>query len=89
MEDFSSNSHFLPCGRHYPIGLLFDLYSNVDSLPWNIILHFRDLPTDTLLLKPTPETMQDMFMAMVKEVGEGILRGEGDFRLSISLICCN
>jgi autophagy-related protein 5 len=54
--------------RHYPIGLLFDIYSTKDSLPWSITLHFKDLPTDTLLLKPTPETMQDMFMAMVKEV---------------------
>jgi hypothetical protein len=59
--------------RHYPVGLLFDLYSNLDSLPWCITLHFKDLPTDTLLLKPTPETMQDMFMSMLKEVVKGRL----------------
>lgn len=53
--------------RHYPIGLLFDLNANVDQLPWGITLHFKDLPSSQVLLKPTPETMQDMFMSMVKE----------------------
>ncbi|KAI9351909.1 putative autophagy protein [Pilaira anomala] len=70
-EDFSSvwyqDSNRQPLKWHYPIGLLFDLYSNLDSLPWSLTLCFKDLPTDILLLKPTPETMQDMFMSMVKE----------------------
>lgn len=52
--------------RHYPVGLLFDLHA--DSLPWTLTMRFKDLPVDTVLLKPTPETMQDMFMSMIKEV---------------------
>ncbi|KAI9253335.1 autophagy protein Apg5-domain-containing protein [Helicostylum pulchrum] len=61
------DSNRQPLKWHYPIGLLYDLYSNLESLPWSLILCFKNLPTDILLLKPTPETMQDMFMSMVKE----------------------
>ncbi|KAG2200649.1 hypothetical protein INT47_005805 [Mucor saturninus] len=61
------DSNKQPLKWHYPIGLLFDIYSSLDSLPWSITLRFKNIPTDTVLLKPTPETMQDMFMAMVKE----------------------
>lgn len=68
------------CLRHYPIGLLHDLYSGPESLPWTLSLHFQDLPSDVLLLKPTPENMQDMFMSMVKEVDHKTL---GSFFLLI------
>ena len=27
--------------RHYPIGVLFDLYASSDTLPWNITVHFK------------------------------------------------
>lgn len=60
-----SKLHFC---RHYPVGLLFDLHTVDLSIPWNVTLHFKDLPSDSILLKPTPETMQDMFMSMIKEV---------------------
>ena len=50
------------------MGLLFDLYANKEELPWSITLHFKDLPTGQLLLRPTPENMQDIFMSMIKEV---------------------
>lgn len=53
--------------RHYPVGLLFDLKTNAAELPWCITLHFKDLPLSQILQKPTPETVQDMFMSMVKE----------------------
>ncbi|KAI7906481.1 autophagy protein Apg5-domain-containing protein [Cokeromyces recurvatus] len=56
-----------PLKWHYPIGLLFDLHSKSTLLPWPITLHFKDLPTNDILLKPTLETMHDMFMSMVKE----------------------
>ena len=29
------------CCRHYPIGVLFDLYASNDGLPWNITVHFK------------------------------------------------
>ncbi|GAA5814945.1 hypothetical protein MFLAVUS_008448 [Mucor flavus] len=65
------DSNRQPLKWHYPIGLLFDLYSNIESLPWSLALFFKDLPTDTLLLKPTPETMQDMFMSMADFLRNG------------------
>ena len=27
--------------RHYPIGVLFDLYGSSASLPWNLTVHFQ------------------------------------------------
>lgn len=60
--------------RHYPIGLLYDLNSHNITLPWSITIHFKDLPTNLVLAKPTETTMQNMFMSMVKEV----LYREGD-----------
>lgn len=59
-----------PSSRQYPVGLLFDLHATDLSKTWNLTLHFKDLPSDSILLKPTPETMQDMFMSMIKEVPE-------------------
>ncbi|KAI8070657.1 autophagy-related protein 5 [Gilbertella persicaria] len=56
-----------PLKWHYPIGLLFDLHTDASKLPWALTMHFKDLPSDKILLKPTPDTMQDMFMSMVKE----------------------
>ena len=37
------------CTRHYPIGVLFDLYGSNKSLPWNITVHFE--VNNTLLNK--------------------------------------
>lgn len=54
--------------RHYPVGLLYDLHATDLSTTWDLKLHFKDLPSDSILLRPTPETMQDMFMSMIKEV---------------------
>lgn len=60
--------------RHYPVGLLFDLHATDLSKTWNLTLHFKDLPSDLILLKPTAETVQDMFMSMIKEVTKLIHR---------------
>lgn len=32
--------HVIMC-RHYPIGVLFDLYGSNKSLPWNITVRFE------------------------------------------------
>ena len=34
-------SNFILFSRHYPIGVLFDLFASNESLPWNITLHFK------------------------------------------------
>jgi autophagy-related protein 5 len=52
--------------RQHPIGLLYDLQSA--PLPWVLTLHFQNFPTDVLLKNPSVDSMQDMFMSMIKEV---------------------
>ena len=32
----------VPCScRHYPVGILYDLYGRGGNLPWEITVHFR------------------------------------------------
>ncbi|CAO3703993.1 unnamed protein product [Rhizopus stolonifer] len=56
-----------PLKWHYPIGLSYNLHSHTITLPWSITIHFKNLPTNLVLAKPTETTMQNMFMSMVKE----------------------
>lgn len=39
-------------GRHYPIGVLFDMYASDIQLPWNITVHFDKFPEEELLHCP-------------------------------------
>jgi autophagy-related protein 5 len=39
-------------GRHYPIGVLFDMYASDIQLPWNITVHFEKFPEEELLHCP-------------------------------------
>lgn len=60
--------------RHYPIGLLHDLFMYTDEntrrtpLPWRINIRLTNFPTDKLLRSPSVEAAQDAFMSMIKEV---------------------
>ncbi|ORE06362.1 APG5-domain-containing protein [Rhizopus microsporus var. microsporus] len=56
-----------PLRWHYPIGLLYDLYGHLIPLPWSITIHFKNLPTNSILARPTTDTIQSMFMSMIKE----------------------
>lgn len=38
--------------RHYPIGVLFDMYASDIQLPWNITVHFDKFPEEELLHCP-------------------------------------
>nr|CAD7203270.1 unnamed protein product [Timema douglasi] len=54
--------------RHYPIGVLFDMYVTTDlQLPWNITVHFDKFPEDELLHCPSRDAVESHFMACVKE----------------------
>ncbi|KAI9267379.1 autophagy protein Apg5-domain-containing protein, partial [Sporodiniella umbellata] len=69
-EDFDSawyECESEPLKWHYPVGLLYDLeYQNI-TLPWSLTIRFKNFPSSTLLAKPTPTTMQNMYMSMIKE----------------------
>ena len=56
--------------RHYPIGLLFDLYNHKRQLPWHITVHFSRFPTDKLIRVSSLSSMDaphDYFMSLIKE----------------------
>lgn len=67
--------------RHWPVGLLYDLFTGRDPaannveeddehlLPWTLIVHFRDYPTKYLMRLEGPATCHDSWMNTVKEVG--------------------
>ncbi|KAL5035990.1 autophagy protein 5, variant 2 [Batrachochytrium dendrobatidis] len=72
---FSANG--IPLKWHYPIGLLFDIYSlstqksKPIQLPWNIAMHYTDFPSDSLITMDEegcgPNTLRDHFMGMIKQ----------------------
>lgn len=75
----SSNILFGIC-RHWPVGLLYDLFTGRDpssqvtedddehTLPWTLMLHFRDYPHKHLMRLDTPAACHDAWMNLVKEV---------------------
>ncbi|ESO88917.1 hypothetical protein LOTGIDRAFT_203132 [Lottia gigantea] len=56
-----------PLKWHYPVGVLFDLFANSNSLPWNITVHFQAFPEEELLHCPAKEAIESHFMSVVKE----------------------
>ncbi|VDK20850.1 unnamed protein product [Taenia asiatica] len=62
--------------RHYPVGLLFDLYGSSDKLPWEITVHFGDYPADILLAPPVSRSaVEAIFLATLKEADQLKHRG--------------
>jgi hypothetical protein len=64
---FSTISLSLNINRHYPVGVLYDLYGD-EELPWTITVHFREFPATQLLRCPNIETIQSHFNNTLKEV---------------------
>ncbi|CAL8101175.1 unnamed protein product [Calicophoron daubneyi] len=57
-----------PLKWHHPIGLLFDLYSDGFVLPWHIVIHFNNYPTDMLLSPPVNrQSLECYFISTLKE----------------------
>lgn len=56
-----------PLKWHYPIGVLYDIYSEGDSMPWNVTVHFQEFPEDELLHCPSKDAVESQFMSMLKE----------------------
>ena len=54
--------------RHYPVGVLFDLFANPQELPWPITVHFQGFPTQQLLRCPNEAFVKSHYMNVLKEV---------------------
>ncbi len=54
--------------RHYPIGVLFDLYASPADLPWSITVHFQGFPTDQILRCSSEDTVRMYYTNVLKEV---------------------
>ena len=62
--------------RHWPIGLIYDSHTTVQSTkpvpaqkgtPLRLVLHLASPPTDKLLLAPSAEACKQAFMGQMKE----------------------
>lgn len=56
-----------PLKWHYPIGVLYDIYSMDIKLPWNITVHFSKFPEKEILHCQCRETVESHFMSCIKE----------------------
>ncbi|XP_062515675.1 autophagy protein 5-like [Corticium candelabrum] len=56
-----------PLKWHFPIGLLFDLYGNPESLPWNLTVHFKRFPEEQIIHCPGEDAVESFFMSSLKE----------------------
>jgi autophagy-related protein 5 len=63
----------IPLKWHYPIGVLYDLYTSSLStttsshLPWQIIVHLSKFPENDLIRFPDKEAIEAHFMSTLKE----------------------
>ncbi|XP_019852942.1 PREDICTED: autophagy protein 5-like [Amphimedon queenslandica] len=56
-----------PLKWHYPVGILFDLFARSTELPWEITVHFKDYPTDDILIYEGKEALEGHFLSKLKE----------------------
>jgi len=65
----------MPLKWHYPIGVLYDLYtcslssssSATSHLPWQIIVHLSKFPENDLIRFPDKESIEGHYMSTLKE----------------------
>jgi autophagy-related protein 5 len=63
----------IPLKWHYPIGVLYDLYtssslsSTTSHLPWQIIVHLSKFPENELIRFPDKESIEAHYMSTLKE----------------------
>ncbi|PWW76226.1 APG5-domain-containing protein [Tuber magnatum] len=85
----------VPMKWHWPVGLLYDLFTGRDPaannveeddehlLPWTLIVHFRDYPTKHLMRLEGPATCYDSWMNTVKEA-DHVRNGSAKAVMSLS-----
>jgi autophagy-related protein 5 len=58
----------IPVKWHYPIGVLYDLYTSTRShLPWQIIVHLSKFPENELIRFPDKDSIEAHYMSTLKE----------------------
>jgi autophagy-related protein 5 len=64
----------IPLKWHYPIGVLYDLYTSslstitsTSHLPWQIIVHLSKFPENELIRFPDKESIEAHYMSTLKE----------------------
>lgn len=63
----------IPLKWHYPIGVLYDLYtaslpsSSTSHLPWQLIVHFSKFPEGEVIRFPDKDSIESHFMTTLKE----------------------
>jgi len=77
----------IPLKWHYPIGVLYDLYTSSSSstsshLPWQITVHLSKFPESELIRFPDKESIEAYFMSTLKEADALKHKGQiiGDMR---------
>ncbi|XP_024085934.1 LOW QUALITY PROTEIN: autophagy protein 5-like, partial [Cimex lectularius] len=55
------------CFRHYPIGVLFDIFESDIQLPWVINVRFDNFPEQKLLHCPSKEYVESHFLSSLKK----------------------
>ena len=74
----------IPLKWHYPVGVLYDLYSSTvgvnlmsnNHLPWQITVHLSRFPESDLLRFPNKESMEAHYMSTLKEADALKHRGQ-------------
>lgn len=56
-----------PLKWQHPIGLSWDLFGSSYDLPWRLILHFSNFPTQELVRCNTKSSIETNFMSCIKE----------------------
>ncbi|KAI6241927.1 Autophagy protein 5 [Aphelenchoides fujianensis] len=57
-----------PLKWHHPVGVLFDLHSSADELPWTVVVRLKNFPPE--LIRGTREAMKNCFLQTIKEADQ-------------------
>lgn len=77
---FECNGH--PLKSNLPVGVLFDMFSQSNELPWKIVIHFRQFPGNKLLKCSNRNDASRVFSHAVKQA---VYLLSGNTRLFTSL----
>ena len=88
---------FLPSLRHYPVGVLYDLFGRGGRLPWNITVHFK-VSCYSIIISPSRwyrdikavSSVSGFIISSLKVFfrfqGRGFIQGGGIFRAEVPLL---
>jgi len=71
-----------PLKSHLPIGVLYDFFCKEISLPWRIVIHFRQFPGNKLIRSSTVNDTEKLFSHSLKQ---SVFLLSGNTRLFTSL----